>query len=90
MREIMRRASRVVLGAHELRTDYKIIRHPDRYTDRRGDAVWANVLALLTNYERQQIDGRENEGDNSLTPDGVDAHSELQSTIGRQPGAWRR
>ena len=54
MREIMRRASRVVLGAHELRTDYKIIRHPDRYTDRRGDAVWANVLALLTNYERQQ------------------------------------
>jgi hypothetical protein len=34
MQEIMRRASRVVLGAHELRTDAKIIRYPDRYTDR--------------------------------------------------------
>jgi DNA polymerase I-like protein with 3'-5' exonuclease and polymerase domains len=54
MQEIMRRASRVVLGAHELRTDAKIIRYPDRYTDRRGDAVWANVLALLADYQQQQ------------------------------------
>jgi DNA polymerase family A len=30
MQEIMRRASRVVLGAHELRTDAKIIRSPHR------------------------------------------------------------
>ena len=53
MQEIMRRASRVVLGAaHELRTDAKIIRHPDRYTDRRGDAVWANVLRLLAEYRQ--------------------------------------
>ena len=28
MQELMRRASRVVLGAHELRTDAKIIRYP--------------------------------------------------------------
>ena len=52
MQEIMRRASRVVLGGHELRTDAKIIRHPERYTDRRGDAVWANVLALLAEYRQ--------------------------------------
>jgi DNA polymerase-1 len=52
MQELMRRASRVVLGAHELRTDAKIIRHPERYTDRRGDAVWANVLALLAEYQQ--------------------------------------
>ena len=42
MQEIMRRASRIVLnatadGTHELRTDAKIIRFPDRYTDKRGD-----------------------------------------------------
>src|SRR5262245_65055842 len=45
MQEIMRRASRVVLGTHELRTD--------RYTDRRGEAVWANVLQLLAESQRQ-------------------------------------
>ena len=42
MREIMRRASRVVLnagadGPHELRTDFKIVRYPDRYSDPRGE-----------------------------------------------------
>jgi DNA polymerase family A len=52
LREIMRRASRVVLnptadGTLELRTDYKIVRYPERYTDRRGDAIWADVLRLL-------------------------------------------
>ena len=52
MREIMRRASRIVLnptaaGRHELRTDAKIIRHPDRYTDPRGDAIWDHVMELL-------------------------------------------
>jgi DNA polymerase I len=52
MQELMRRASRVVLGGHELRTDAKIIRHPERYTDRRGDAVWANVLGLLAEYRQ--------------------------------------
>ena len=54
MQELMRRASRVVLGAHELRTDAKIIRYPDRYTDRRGDAVWANVLQLLAEYQQRE------------------------------------
>jgi DNA polymerase-1 len=53
MREIMRRASRVVLnadaaGTHELRTDYTIIRYPDRYSDKRGSKFWAKVLALLS------------------------------------------
>ena len=43
MREIMRRASRIVLnadprGTHELRTDCKIVRYPDRYSDKRGAA----------------------------------------------------
>jgi Fatty acid hydroxylase superfamily len=52
MREIMRRGSRIVLnadaaGTHELRTDYTIIRYPDRYSDKRGGKIWAEVVALL-------------------------------------------
>ena len=52
MREIMRRASRIVLnvdpsGTHELRTDYKIIRYPDRYSDKRGTQIWDKVLQWL-------------------------------------------
>jgi DNA polymerase I len=52
MREIMRRASRIVLnrdagGSHELRTDAKIWRHPEHFTDPRGDAIWQHILKLL-------------------------------------------
>ena len=54
-REIMRRASRIVLntdatGTHELRTDYKIIRWPDRYSDPRGEGIWVRVLELLEQH----------------------------------------
>jgi hypothetical protein len=57
MQEIMRRASRIVLnndasGTHELRTDAKIIRYPDRYTDKRGEDIWAYVLKHLTEYQQ--------------------------------------
>jgi len=57
MREIMRRASRVILnptadGTFELRTDAKIIRYPDRFTDPRGTELWETVLKLLD--ERRQ------------------------------------
>jgi DNA polymerase family A len=56
MREIMRRASRIVLnsdanGTHELRTDDKIIRYPDRYTDKRGEDIWAYVLRHLADRQ---------------------------------------
>jgi hypothetical protein len=52
MQEIMRRASRVILnptadGTIELRTDAKIIRYPDRFTDSRGTELWETVLKLL-------------------------------------------
>ncbi len=58
LQEIMRRASRVVLnptadGTLELRTDCKIVRYPERYTDSRGDAIWADVLRLLAEYQQQ-------------------------------------
>ena len=50
--ECMRRASRIVLnkdptGTHELRTDCKIVRWPDRYSDPRGEGIWARVVELL-------------------------------------------
>jgi DNA polymerase-1 len=59
LQELMRRASRIVLnptadGQLELRTDAKIIRYPDRYTDPRGEAIWANVLALLAEYQQSR------------------------------------
>jgi DNA polymerase I-like protein with 3'-5' exonuclease and polymerase domains len=52
MREIMRRASRAIFnptaaGTIELRTDAKIIRYPDRFTDGRGTELWETVLKLL-------------------------------------------
>ena len=55
MQEIMRRASRIVLnddasGTHELRTDAKIVRHPYRYTDKRGKEIWAYVMKHLADY----------------------------------------
>jgi hypothetical protein len=54
MQEIMRRASRVVLGGHELRTDATIVRYPGRYCDCRGDKIWQDVLGLLAQYRQQE------------------------------------
>jgi DNA polymerase I len=61
LQEIMRRASRAVLappgGAAfiELRTDAKIVRYPDRYTDPRGDDIWRRVLELLAEYRLPRL-----------------------------------
>jgi DNA polymerase I len=57
LQEIMRRSSRIVLnsdpnGTHELRTDAKIVRYPDRYTDPRGEEIWRHVLELLAAQEQ--------------------------------------
>jgi DNA polymerase I len=59
MREIMRRASRVILnptadGTIELRTDVKIIRYPDRFTDSRGMELWETVMKLLADRRQRQ------------------------------------
>ena len=58
-REIMRRASRIVLnadpnGPYELRADATIVRCPDRYTDKRGTKTWETVLWLLAQYQHRQ------------------------------------
>ena len=61
LRELMRRASRVVLNAApngpiELRTEAIVIRYPDRYSDKRGDAIWRNVLELLAEQKHQHAE----------------------------------
>jgi DNA polymerase I len=63
MQEIMRRASRIVLnasaaGTHELRTDAKVIRCPERYSDPRGAAIWDRVMQLLNEQQDQQTVAR--------------------------------
>jgi hypothetical protein len=44
---VMRQASEVVLGGFPLRTDAKVVRHPDRYMDPRGRKMWETVMGLL-------------------------------------------
>ncbi len=43
----MREASEVVLDGFALRTDATIVRHPDRYTDPRGERMWGVVQGIL-------------------------------------------
>jgi hypothetical protein len=59
MREIMRRASKVVLntsaeGTHELRTDKTIVCYPNHYADPRGATIWAHVLQLIAVHRTAQ------------------------------------
>jgi len=49
--QAMAEASRVVLGGFELRTEAKIVRHPERYMDARGRAMWNLVWGLLERPE---------------------------------------
>lgn len=43
----MAKASRVVLGGFELRTDVLEVRYPDRYFDDGGGAMWNIVMESL-------------------------------------------
>ncbi len=42
----MKRASEIVLAGFPLRTDVKVVKHPDRYSDKRGVAMWQAVCEL--------------------------------------------
>jgi DNA polymerase I-like protein with 3'-5' exonuclease and polymerase domains len=42
----MREASEIVLAGFSLRTDVKVVKHPDRYMDKRGKAMWEAVCEL--------------------------------------------
>ena len=43
----MAEASATVLDGFRLRTDVKVIRAPDRWTNKRGEAVWSAVQRAL-------------------------------------------
>jgi hypothetical protein len=49
----MREASELVLPGFPLRTDAKVVRHPDRYSDERGRRMWDTVWALLNAAARE-------------------------------------
>jgi hypothetical protein len=48
MQEIMRKAGLAVTGGLEVRTDVKLVRHPQRYMDNRGAAMWSRATSLLS------------------------------------------
>jgi DNA polymerase-1 len=45
-RDIMRKASEVVLNGFEIRTEAKLVRYPDRYSDLRGASMWGLICRL--------------------------------------------
>jgi hypothetical protein len=47
VRQLMAKASALVLNGFELRTDATIVRWPDHYQDPRGQAMWGKLSALL-------------------------------------------
>jgi hypothetical protein len=49
--DAMREASEIVLDGFALRTDAKIVRHPERYSDERGKTMWETVSRLLEESE---------------------------------------
>jgi hypothetical protein len=48
MRAAMAEASRIILDGFELRSDTMAIRHPDRFQDPRGTAMWDRVIELIS------------------------------------------
>jgi hypothetical protein len=54
--QAMREASALVLPGFPLRTDARVVRHPDRYEDERGRRMWGAVLALLDELEGEDAE----------------------------------
>jgi len=46
-KKLMQEASEVVLGGFPLRLEAKIIRHPDRFKDERGEEMWDLLMEIL-------------------------------------------
>jgi DNA polymerase-1 len=55
MQAAMAEASRVVLKGFELGTDASIVRYPDRYSDKRGAKMWAEVTSLIDQIKSAEI-----------------------------------
>jgi DNA polymerase-1 len=55
-REAMAEASRIVLNGFTVRTDAKVTRYPDRFTDARGTRMWNVVTRLIEEAETAEAD----------------------------------
>lgn len=52
---IMEDASAEVLGGFRLRSDEKIVHHPDRYMDERGAVMWKTIWDLIGEIRREDV-----------------------------------
>jgi hypothetical protein len=52
----MREASELVLPRFPLRTDAKVVRHPDRYMDERGRRMW-DVVCRVLDRDTRSLEG---------------------------------
>lgn len=48
-------ASRLVLGGFELRSDFEIVRYPDRYEDERGATFFREMMTRLERLQTQPV-----------------------------------
>jgi hypothetical protein len=53
--EAMREASEAVLPGFPLRSEAKIVRYPDRYSDPRGAAFWETVWQLIEEVNQEEV-----------------------------------
>jgi hypothetical protein len=54
MRAAMAEASRIILNGFELGADVSIVRYPDRYSDKRGVKMWAEVTSLINQIHNRK------------------------------------
>lgn len=52
--DLMAKASRDVLGGFALRSDAKVVRYPDRYSEDRGADMWRTVQSLMDELEEEE------------------------------------
>lgn len=52
----MRQASEIVLSGFPLRTDAKVVRHPDRYADERGARIFELVTGILDELRESDVE----------------------------------
>ena len=55
MQEAMREASEWVLPGFPLKTDAKVVRHPERFSDPRGERMWSAVWRILGELDTCEV-----------------------------------
>jgi hypothetical protein len=51
----MAEAARIVLNGFELRTEAKLVRSPERYSDPRGERMWGEAVALVSKARLSRV-----------------------------------